>query len=66
MDVMVAGFASGSGASRRLLTAALDEKLRLLLSTPLLIGYEAVFTAARCRDEEDEGRAAFPCGCPTT
>lgn len=43
-DVVVAGFASGSGASRRLLLAALDEEIRLLLSTPLLIEYEAVLT----------------------
>jgi len=43
-DVIVAGFASGSGASRRLLVAALDEEIRLLLSTPLLIEYEAALT----------------------
>jgi putative PIN family toxin of toxin-antitoxin system len=43
-DVVVAGFASGNGASRRLLMAALDEEIRLLLSTPLLIEYEAVLT----------------------
>lgn len=43
-DVMVAGFASDRGASRRLLMAALDGELRLLLSTPLLVEYEAVLT----------------------
>ncbi len=43
-DVVVAGFAGGSGASRRLLMAALDEEIRLLLSTPLSIEYEAVLT----------------------
>ena len=43
-DVVVAGFASGNGASRLLLMAALDKGLRLLLSTPLLIEYEAVLT----------------------
>lgn len=43
-DVVVAGFASGRGASRRLLLAALDGEVRLLLSTPLLIEYEAVLT----------------------
>jgi putative PIN family toxin of toxin-antitoxin system len=43
-DVIVAGFGSGSGASRRLLVAALDEEIRLLLSTPLLIEYEAALT----------------------
>lgn len=43
-NVMVAGFASGRGASRWLLLAALDGKVRLLFSTPLLIEYEAVLT----------------------
>jgi len=43
-DVMVAGFASGGGASRRLLMAALDGEVHLLLSTPLLVEYEAVLT----------------------
>lgn len=43
-SVMVAGFASGRGASRRLLLAALDGEFRLLLSTPLLVEYEAVLT----------------------
>jgi putative PIN family toxin of toxin-antitoxin system len=43
-NVMVAGFASGRGASRRLLLAALDGKVRLLFSTPLLVEYEAVLT----------------------
>ena len=43
-DVVVAGFASGNGASRRLLMAALDGEIHLLLSTPLSIEYEAVLT----------------------
>ncbi|MDA8253369.1 MAG: putative toxin-antitoxin system toxin component, PIN family [Rhodospirillales bacterium] len=43
-DVMVAGFTSATGASRQLLLAVLDGKLRLLLSTPLLLEYEAVLT----------------------
>ena len=43
-DVVVAGFASAAGASRRLLLAALDGEVRLLLSTPLLLEYEAVLT----------------------
>ncbi len=43
-SVIVAGFASGRGASRRLLLAALDGKVRLLFSTPLLVEYEAVLT----------------------
>lgn len=43
-DVMVAAFVSGAGASRRLLLAALDGEISLLLSTPLLIEYETVLT----------------------
>lgn len=45
-DVMVAAFASAAGASRRLVLAALDGELRLLLSTPLILEYEAVLTRA--------------------
>ena len=41
---MVAGFASPSGASRRLLQAAIDGRVRMLASTALLIEYEAVLT----------------------
>lgn len=43
-DVVVAGFASATGASRRLLLAAFDGEVHLLLSTPLLLEYEAVLT----------------------
>lgn len=43
-DVVVAGFTSATGASRRLLLAALDSRIRLLLSTPLLLEYETVLT----------------------
>ncbi len=43
-DVIVAGFASAAGASRRLLLAALDGEIRMLLSTSLLLEYEAVLT----------------------
>ncbi len=45
-DVVVAGFASSTGASRHLLLAALDREVRLLLSTPLLLEYEAVLAMA--------------------
>ncbi len=45
-DVVVAGFTSAAGASRRLLLAALDGEVRLLLSTPLVLEYEAVLTRA--------------------
>ena len=42
---MVAAIRSDSGASRRLLRAALERRnLRLLVSVPLLIEYEAVMT----------------------
>jgi putative PIN family toxin of toxin-antitoxin system len=43
-DVMVAGLSSATGASRRLLLAVLDGEVRMLLSTPLLVEYEAVLT----------------------
>lgn len=43
-DVMVAAFDSPTGASRRLVMAILDEKALLLLSTSLLMEYEAVLT----------------------
>ncbi|MBV9749887.1 MAG: putative toxin-antitoxin system toxin component, PIN family [Acetobacteraceae bacterium] len=43
-DVMVASFGSANGASRRLLLAALGGDILLLLSTPLLLEYEAVLT----------------------
>jgi putative PIN family toxin of toxin-antitoxin system len=41
-DVIVSGFGSPLGASRQLLLDALDGRFALLLSTPLLIEYEAV------------------------
>ena len=41
-DVLVSGFISPDGASRQLVLDALDEKFALLLSTPLLMEYEAV------------------------
>jgi putative PIN family toxin of toxin-antitoxin system len=43
-DVLVAAFESSLGASRQLLLDVIDGKLRLLLSVPLLIEYEAVLT----------------------
>jgi putative PIN family toxin of toxin-antitoxin system len=42
--VLVAGLRSASGASRRLLRAALEKRFVLLLSVPLVIEYEAVAT----------------------
>jgi putative PIN family toxin of toxin-antitoxin system len=43
-DVMVAAFRSDRGASRQLLTSALDEEFDLMGSVPLMIEYEAVLT----------------------
>lgn len=43
-DVLVAAFRSGSGASRQLLHAALDQRFELLLSVPLMLEYESVLT----------------------
>lgn len=41
---MVAAIRSDSGASRRLLVAALDGRLTLVVSVPLMIEYQAVMT----------------------
>ena len=41
-DVVVSGFISSAGASRQVLIDALDSRFALLLSTPLLLEYEAV------------------------
>jgi putative PIN family toxin of toxin-antitoxin system len=43
-DVLVAALRSDRGASRRLLRAALERRLVLLTSVPLLLEYEAVLT----------------------
>ena len=43
-DVLVAALRSDSGASRRVLEAALDGRFKLLLSVPLVLEYEAVLT----------------------
>jgi putative PIN family toxin of toxin-antitoxin system len=43
---MVAAIRSKAGASNRLLLAGLERQLTLLISTPLLIEYEAVMTRA--------------------
>ena len=42
--VIVAALRSDRGASRRLLLAALDKRVCMLVSVPLLIEYEAVLT----------------------
>jgi putative PIN family toxin of toxin-antitoxin system len=41
-DVMVAALRSNSGASRQLLVAALERRVTLLVSVPLMLVYEAV------------------------
>ncbi|MGV3551444.1 putative toxin-antitoxin system toxin component, PIN family [Rhizobium sp.] len=43
-SLMVTAIRSPAGASRRLLTAALQRKLTLVVSVPLMIEYEAVMT----------------------
>jgi putative PIN family toxin of toxin-antitoxin system len=43
-DVLVAAFRSDSGASRRILEMVLAGQLRVLLSVPLMLEYEAVLT----------------------
>ncbi len=40
--VLVAAFRSDTGASRRILVAALDRRFELLLSVPLMLEYESV------------------------
>lgn len=46
-DVLFAAFNSPTGASRRLLLDIIDGKASLLLSTTLMVEYEAVLTRAR-------------------
>lgn len=43
-DVLVAAFRSDQGASRQLLLAALDRRIVMLVSVPLMLEYEAVLT----------------------
>ncbi len=43
-DVLIAALRSDKGASRRLLLAALDRGIELLVSVPLMMDYEAVLT----------------------
>jgi len=46
-DVLLSGFLSPEGASRQLVLDALDRTFALLLSTPMLVEYEAVL----CREQ---------------
>ena len=50
-DVLYAGIRSAEGASRQLLLAFLDRRAELLLSTSLLVEYEAVLTRTAFLDE---------------
>src|SRR5260370_9384911 len=43
-DVVVAALRSGRGASRQLLLAALDRRVVILASVPVMVEYEAVLT----------------------
>ena len=43
-DVLVAALRSDRGASRQLLISALDGKIEVLVSVPLVVEYEAVLT----------------------
>jgi putative PIN family toxin of toxin-antitoxin system len=49
-DVLIAAFDSPPGASRQLLLEILDGKVRLLMSTSLLLEYEAVLTHSEVLD----------------
>jgi len=57
-DVMVAALRSAHGASRRCLLLGLERRITLVVSTPLLLEYEAVLTrpehlaAASAKPEE--------------
>ena len=44
MTVLVAAIRSDRGASRRLLVAGLEERVRFLVSVPLMFEYQAVMT----------------------
>jgi len=46
-DVLVSAFISPDGASRQLLLDIFDDRFRPLISTPLLLEYEAVLTRSR-------------------
>jgi putative PIN family toxin of toxin-antitoxin system len=49
-DLLVAAFDSPTGASRQLLLEILDGKIRMLMSTSLLLEYEAVLTRSEVLD----------------
>ena len=50
-NVLVAALRSDQGASRQLLWAALDRKVVVLVSVPLMLEYEAVLTRPEQLDE---------------
>lgn len=50
---MVAAIRSDAGASRRLLTATLERRLKVFVSVPLMVEYEAVMTRAEHLEASD-------------
>ena len=50
-DVLVAAIRSDRGASRQLLLRALDERIEVLVSIPLMVEYGAVLTRTEHLDE---------------
>ncbi len=47
-DVVVAALRSDRGASRQLVLAALDGRIEMLVSVPLVLECEAVLTRPQC------------------
>jgi putative PIN family toxin of toxin-antitoxin system len=52
-DVLVAALRSDLGASRQLLISALDRKIEMLVSVPLMVEYEAVLTRPEHMDASE-------------
>jgi putative PIN family toxin of toxin-antitoxin system len=52
-DVVVAALRSDRGASRRLLLAALEGRIEMLVSVPLVLEYEAVLTRPQLLKDAD-------------
>ncbi len=52
-DVVVAALRSDRGASRQLVLAALDGRIEMLVSVPLVLEYEAVLTRPQLLEDVD-------------
>jgi putative PIN family toxin of toxin-antitoxin system len=50
IDLVVAGFRGENGIARQLLLAALEQRIVILLSVPLMLEYEAVLTRSEQLD----------------